>query len=443
MIEGLLGLVAIAAVLGIAYKSGMQANQAWQQAADGLGVSRPAPFRFQLLGDVDGVAIEVRSHRGRRGGTDGLRVTATGALAPDMRLQAEAGMRAMWRSATGRGDVVLGDPTLDGLALIDGHPPFVLASLGAEARAGLTEAMGRHTHVSIEDGALTLFDVKRPRTAGEIMERVHEAIGLVKTLSLNFASIPQRLADHARDDPQPGVRRRNLEVLADYDAGSAVADAALRTGLTDPDAGVRLVAATHLGSEGSATMVELAGDRRVADRLRLEAVEHVDRHATVDALAVMQTLTTNHDAVSLAMAVVLARHGTAPLARWLDGLAEVDSEPAQVAFADIVGALGLREREPGLLRLLSSDSDRVKVAAAQALAAAGSIGAVEALLDHGSGLLIGEELKSAARLAVATIQARAGHGERGALTVSTGPEAAGSLALTEAQEGHLAVTEEA
>ncbi len=86
--------------------------------------------------------------------------------------------------------------------------------------------------------------------------------------------------------------------------------------------------------------------------------------------------------------------------------------------------------EPALLELLAQGSTPVKRAAARALGASGGLGAVEHLLPYTEGLLTDAALKTAAREAVAAIQARCGGGERGAISLSEA-DASGALSLAQ------------
>lgn len=106
---------------------------------------------------------------------------------------------------------------------------------------------------------------------------------------------------------------------------------------------------------------------------------------------------------------------------------------ALLAPDQVCGLLQRAGSEGALIELLSAHEPSVKVAAARALGAIGTVRAVEPLLPLTEGLLTDGAVKQAARQAVHEIQRR------------LGPVSAGSLSLsnTEAEAGRLALAERA
>jgi len=100
-----------------------------------------------------------------------------------------------------------------------------------------------------------------------------------------------------------------------------------------------------------------------------------------------------------------------------------------VALAEALGKASGAAGESMLLDLLKADAVAVKVAAAKALGAVGTVRAVEPLLPFTQGLFAAGELKDAARDAVRGIQARLGEVEAGGLSVVDERVGEGGLSL--------------
>jgi HEAT repeat protein len=106
---------------------------------------------------------------------------------------------------------------------------------------------------------------------------------------------------------------------------------------------------------------------------------------------------------------------------------------------DALGRVGRPQHEDLLLEALRSDELAVSVAAARALGRAGTVAAVPALREATSSGVRGE-MRSAARQAIAEIQARLTGAEPGQLSLA-GAEA-GALSLAGGEPGRLSLAEE-
>jgi hypothetical protein len=107
------------------------------------------------------------------------------------------------------------------------------------------------------------------------------------------------------------------------------------------------------------------------------------------------------------------------------------------ACLEALGQRGRPEAEGLLLEALRSEEAPVSVAAAQALGRAGTVTAVAPLLEAAER---SADLRSAARQAIAGIQARLAGAEPGQLSLAGGE--AGALSLADGEPGHLSLADE-
>jgi HEAT repeat protein len=115
----------------------------------------------------------------------------------------------------------------------------------------------------------------------------------------------------------------------------------------------------------------------------------------------------------------------------------VETGPLAVAAARALGASSDHAAEAPLLEALQRKRPDIPVAAAEALGRVGSATAVPSLKDAAEGSSDGA-FRSAARQAIAEIQARLGGATPGQLSLAEGE--AGQLSLPEASSGRLSIT---
>ncbi len=269
--------------------------------------------------------------------------------------------------------------------------------------------------------------------------------------------VVQRLAENAREDPEPRVRLHNLYVLLREFPGDPRAAEALRTACSDASPLVRLRAAQQLGAEGRGIVIEVA-ESTADDAASAEAVlilsrelpfEHTKtilfqslrRRLLLTARACLEILGTGGDEAVEVLAKVMER--------------EKGELAAAVAVA--LGATGSAAAEPPLILALQRDQRDAQVAAANALGRIGSAAAVLPLKEAAERSPGDPEVLRATRQAIAEVQSRlpgaspgqlslagaeAGRlslaqGEAGQLSLAT--EAAGQLSLSSAEPGQLSV----
>jgi HEAT repeat protein len=241
---------------------------------------------------------------------------------------------------------------------------------------------------------------------GEISQAVESLVGLVSDLPPG--TMLERLLANATDDPNPGVRLRNLRLLGDKFRSEEETKRAAEAVLADPEPAIRLLAATLVrGSQGLAVLKALIEEPGISDEVRRDAVRAAGASRDPSLLELLYALVPKRD----------------------PALAE--------AVATALGQLGKAEAETSLLRLMSRENTEVKRAAAAALGLLGTVRAVEPLLQLAAG-----PLGETARDAVRRIQARlGGDAQAGRLSVAAQDAAAGGLSIA-AEGGELSVAED-
>jgi hypothetical protein len=142
--------------------------------------------------------------------------------------------------APGARKVEVGDELFDSTFSVEGPARLLSVLLDAETRRLLVSVntLGR---LAISGGALRveIFD-----------EHLKDILPLLFDLTRRLAeeiSVAERLAENARQDPEAGVRLRNLLVLAREFSGEPGTTEALRAACSDPSPRIRLRAAMALG----------------------------------------------------------------------------------------------------------------------------------------------------------------------------------------------------
>lgn len=248
-----------------------------------------------------------------------------------------------------------GDPDFDRAVEVGALDAASLACLGEKARGAIL-AMSK-VGAEVKDGEVRFKTVEEISDPDTIVKTVRAMIEGAQALSAVGASdVPAALAVNAQRDSKAGVRLRNLEMLIKDYRASAETTVAVAAGLHDPDARIRLLAASAApGDEGTAVVLDLA--------------KHIDGAS--------------------------------------DALAE--------DLAEALGRLSDPIVEPTLVKLLARESTEVRVAAALSLGRVGTIKSVEPLLPLTQG--VRGQLKEAASAAVRQIQERLGAVEKGRLSV--------------------------
>jgi len=318
-------------------------------------------------------------------------------------------------------DFLIGDDRFDTKINARGNEVACRAVLDADARAAALNAFSMLQKLRIEDGvALWRFD--GPLYAVESLETaLDRMIPAVKGFVLASADVG-RIAEHVATDPSAGVRLRCLELLVRTFPNRAETAAAIRSGFADTDGEVKLVAASRLGEEGWAVILESTGAaqpepvreraiREIGRQFPFEQAMPILRRAIADPMvnvriAAIETLAEHHPEELVKVAV---RSG-----------APFEVQQALLAAASKVGA----KAELVLLALAERGDDAIRFDAIVSLASVGTVAAIPRLREIGVAAL-----KNIIETTVAEIQARLEGAEPGQLTISE-PKGAGALALT-------------
>jgi HEAT repeat protein len=338
--------------------------------------------------------------------------------------------------AFGAREIELGDFGFDENVYLKGSAPLVYALFDQETRRRVVAlVLWTDAAVSLKNGTLRVEVPNTLDAPGWLAERVASVLEVARRLA-RPADLTSRLAVNVRSDPVAAVRLGNLKVLVREYPGRPATVGALKAALGDPSVDVRVRAAMALGEEGHQTLLEIAsaedGDLESAlaidalgERLPRERVQAILGHA----------LRGRRLPVARACLESLGRHGGAQGVGTLARVLAIERGELAETAARALGATGQPEAEKPLLEALGHGDTAVRVAAAAALGQTGTVAAVPALRRVESAS--GDDLRRAARQAVAEIQARMKGASPGQLSLAEGE--AGQLSLTPDEAGQVSL----
>ncbi len=340
--------------------------------------------------------------------------------------------------AFGAREIELGDYGFDENVYLKGSVPLVHAVFDQETRRRVVGlVLWTDASVSLKDGTLRVEIPDTLDAPGWLAERVAEVLEVARRVS-RPADITAGLAANARGDPVVAVRLRNLKTLVREYPGRPATVSALKAGTGDPSVEVRVHAAIALGDDGHETLLAIASaeDNDLEAALAIDALgKQLPRERAQAILG--QALRARRHQVAWACLESLGRHGGAegvePLARVL----AIEKGELAEAAARALGATGQPEAERPLLEALGHADGAVRVAAAVALGQSGSAAAVPALRRVESAS--SDDLRRAARQAVAEIQGRLSGATPGQLSLSE--EEGGQLSLARDEAGQVSLPE--
>lgn len=277
-----------------------------------------------------------------------------------------------------------------------------------------------------------------PASAGELVDWVEAVVAAAEAVSR--LPVARLLAERAKADPDPEVRKRCLSALVEEYPDAAEASEALAFGLADESPQVRLAAAgwaCRLGQaeKGTAVLERLLEDRDEWPQLRSRALEALVGRLPADRLREALDSATRGPAALAQRAVQLALQSgepsLLPRVRDLAG-SPITDDGLAVALVRYLGRFGEAGDEPSLLKLLSEPSEEIRLAVIDELRRTGTVRCVEPLLA-----LQPVAVRDKARDAVRAIQARLGDADAGRLSVvdTTASEGAVSVSLQEPKAG--------
>lgn len=374
-------------------------SKPWREAADTLGLRfEPGTLSNwpKISGFLSGFQVEAGNrNRGKSGTLSYVRLRGTNL---SIRFRAE-GLDTRLEKAVSSEDVICGDREFDDKVFIRGdREDRVLAALDEETRRLLKE-MAAEENMRLDSGDGFLWESLEPVTnPSDIVFQINRMTDMVRRLTVRRDDIPARLAQNVRGDGLPGVRVRSLAALQRDHASSPETQKVAREVLGESDPELRLMAASCLGEEGAATILEIFNAATGA--LWAKAVEALGRIRHRPALDTLLVRAASADAASLPVLIL--------------------------AVARIGGETSL----PWLMDWLNRSEDAVQIAAARALGETGTVKAVEPLLKcaESSNLLEGA-VKRECRAAVTKIQARLEGADGGRLSLAEAAGTDGALSL--------------
>jgi hypothetical protein len=419
VLTGLAVVAVVAGVLATLRRENRRRLRMWRGAAEACGLQDIRELQsFGHYEGVEGRAGDLNVHiesfkKGKSASGTRVRVEPLAAVA-DLRLEVES-VGTTVRRGFGAREVELGDATFDGRFFIQGPPALAHAVLDADTRLRVWAVMkGRvaaadtppagelRAEARLDEGVLTL----------EFSEgwgsRLDVALGGALKTVLDTAQalarprdVPRQLAANALADPLWAVRLGNLSGLAREFPDHPATRETLRAALGDASEEVRLRAATWLGGEGTATLVDLAGTAAL-DGIAGEAIRVLGPRLEAERV--------------LAILAEAQRAGKPETARSCLEVLRVHPDAAR--SADV---------EPALLEIACADDELLRLLAARALGGAGSVSSIPTLQELAE--RFGGELRGAVRQAVAEIQSRLKGASPGQVSLSIAD--AGLLSITD------------
>jgi len=332
----------------------------------------------------------------------------------------------------GEHEIEIGDVPFDKAFDVAGPARLLSALLDGETRHLLIGAGSQTPLLEIANGELwaETFD-----------NRVAGLLPLLLAIGRRFAQpldAARRLTENARQDPDAGVRLRNLLHLIREHPGTPGTVEALRTACADPSPQVRLRAAEELGAEGHGILVELA-ESATDDATNAQALSLLGRELAPDHATTILNVALRRRRILTARACLeaLGRSGGAGAVRVLAKILKREEAELAVAAATALGTTGNPAAEPPLILALLREDHGVLVAAANALARIGSTAAVLPLKQAAERSSHLPGVRKATRQAIGEIQSRLPGASPGQLSLA--PAEAGQLSLAQTETGQLSL----
>ncbi len=377
----------------------------------------------------------------------GVRVTVTPPVGDDgipldLSLEPERQSLGIFR----REDIIVGDPGFDEKVRIRGSSRGALAALGADARREILAALAASEVVRLADGVVVVeILLMRHRVLDDVITRAARISALLglpgeagDPRDPRIVRYREALAARAIGDPEPGVRLRALDELAQVRGWPERTRDVARRLLADPHPEVSQRAAVELGDEGFDMLAALVRSRfqradgegkermwweiDLGEGRRYELAEALDRSRE------------GHERRrARALDLLVGRFPPSRVRPLLREALERGSIPLRLAALRGIAVAGDPSFEGALLPFLDAAADDEREAAVAALGAAGTVAAVPRLrsLAAASGALAFAARREI-EAAVSAIQSRLDGAAAGQVSLAgaVGEEGAGGrLAL--------------
>jgi hypothetical protein len=418
-------------------------SRAFRAAAKGRGLARIAQsgglferpeasaaagdLRVRFWSSTDRVG-EVYTH---------ISVAGPAPLLPGLALRSE-GVDTEEAKRRGAREIEIGDPRFDVTFYIGGTPARVLAALDHDTRRRLLRLQTRlepRGRLVVVNGEL---QAEVRHEASEKLEPVvRDVLGLLLETARELPTgvDPARgLGRNVREDPEDAVRASNLMTLLREYPNDEVTRQVLDEARRDPSAELRLRAGIALGAEGASVLWQLVDDPATGDSCAARALSALRPLGLEKAKALLDhALRARRVETGRVCLGAIAREGAGGV-EILAKVLNVEDGPLAVAAAAALGASGTSAAETPLLAALRRGNVELRTAAAEALALVGGIEAIAALKEAAD-RFSDPRFRSAARQAVAKIQARAGGVAPGQLSVAA--TETGQVSIAEGESGRI------
>jgi len=270
----LLGLVAVAAVGGVAARAYRQRRQRWSsvlcEVADRLEIDPPQdrPVGSDLVAKRDDVPIRI-----------GIREPGSFEVGEPRTVISLEGLpqriRVFGRQRTATpidpDQAMDGVDDLDARLVIRGPDEELLSTFDAAARRLVEEAFLEHG-AQLDRGRLLVEWPGRVEDVDRLVEASRCLLRLAAALLRGVEQVPGRLLSNSFEDPDPTFRRRCMEALLRRPTRSAEASEAIRRGRVSDDPVLRYLALRQEPDGQDAGLRQLIRTRRLPDDLHAEAV---------------------------------------------------------------------------------------------------------------------------------------------------------------------------
>jgi HEAT repeat protein len=465
--EGLFSVLLAAGVGSVVYLlfwlRSQELAKSWQKAAAAarltdVEVSTFAGLDSKLTGKANG--LDVRVARYRRGKYEnGTRVTVSGLRHGTYALTIRPeGVTSTIEKTFGEREIELGDPAFDDAAYVQGQPGLVRAIFDADTRRALRVLLDKGVRVGGASGSTWLSNIRvrvsdselrvdirsRPfdRTEAWLPEILPQLLAIAQRLR-RPEDLAAQIAANMRGETPEAVRLADVRTLTTEFPRHQATRETLVAALADQSAAVRLHAATALGPEGQATLLELTSSG-VPDGVAAKAVAALGAAfpAGRAITRLREAREAGHGATALACVENLGASGSAEAVQVLVEILEADRGVLAAAAARALGNVGDARAEQALLAALNDDSSEVRVAAAETLGHIGTPLAVVPLREASAANLLNAELRRATRQAIAEIQSRVSGASPGQLSLAE--DQAGQVSLVdEDTHGQLSMSQTA
>jgi HEAT repeat protein len=427
--EGMFFFVATIVAFGaFLYRIGRSTliSKIWADAARAVGmgdVSCNGVVHPKMTGVADGFDVTVESDTRKKRRRTVIRISGAARLPQDLHLGREGIGTTIGKLFEGE-DIQLGDEEFDRAVLLRGDPATSLALMAAETRGAVLRGV---SYGSVLSRGELCREIDHEITNGTELENLlRSQLKLAGCLTPEHP-VPDQLAINAREDPNPKVRLRNLEVLVASFPDSPVTRTAQRDALAD----LRSLAADPTKSDDLASRAVAA----MGAAIPFDFCRALLDPAHIDAFP-RRTLVA---ARAISRMADLAESDRRSRATALAGVLAAAHDELGAAAAEAIGATGDETDQPALIEALAHKYSPVREAAANGLKQIGTAAAVAPL----HALVAASPLNLGLRILVAdvidAIKARLIGATEGQVALADGE--AGQLAITDGTPGLLTLAE--